>query len=68
MTRSIVAQCWRLVPPSHGRELAALIPGARLVEIPDARHLSATDAEQSVATAVLGHLESARRRNYTTIA
>jgi 3-oxoadipate enol-lactonase len=50
----------RLVPPSNGRELAALIPGARLVEIPDAGHMIATDAEQGVASAVLDHLESAR--------
>jgi pimeloyl-ACP methyl ester carboxylesterase len=56
----------RLVPPSRGRELAALIPGARLVEIPDAGHMIATDAEQPVASAVLDHLESARRRNHRT--
>jgi pimeloyl-ACP methyl ester carboxylesterase len=55
----------RLVPPSHGRELAALIPRARLVEIRDAGHLIATDAEETVASAVLGHLESARRGNRT---
>jgi pimeloyl-ACP methyl ester carboxylesterase len=47
----------RLVPPEHGRELASLIPGARLVEMPGAGHLLATDAEQEVATAVLDHLE-----------
>jgi 3-oxoadipate enol-lactonase len=47
----------RLVPPVHGRELASSIPGARLVEIPGAGHLLATDAEQEVATAVLDHLE-----------
>jgi pimeloyl-ACP methyl ester carboxylesterase len=47
----------RLVPPELGRELAQLIPGARLVEIPHAGHLLATDAEQEVATAVLDHLD-----------
>jgi 3-oxoadipate enol-lactonase len=52
----------RLVPPSHGRELAAGIPGAQLVEIPDAGHLIATDAEEAVAAEVLGHLEKAGRR------
>jgi 3-oxoadipate enol-lactonase len=46
----------RLVPPAHGRELASSIPGARLVELPGAGHLLATDAEQEVAVAVLGHL------------
>lgn len=49
----------RLVPPAHGRELASLIPGARLVEIPDTGHLIATDSEDAVAEAVLGHLENA---------
>jgi 3-oxoadipate enol-lactonase len=48
----------RLVPPAHGRELASSIPGARLVEIPGAGHLLATDAEQPVAAAVLDHLEA----------
>jgi pimeloyl-ACP methyl ester carboxylesterase len=47
----------RLVPPEQGRELANSIPGARLVEIPGAGHLLATDAEQEVAMAVLDHLE-----------
>jgi pimeloyl-ACP methyl ester carboxylesterase len=47
----------RLVSPERGRELAGAIPGARLVEIPGAGHLLATDAEQAVASAVLDHLE-----------
>jgi pimeloyl-ACP methyl ester carboxylesterase len=47
----------RLVAPERGRELAGSIPGARLVEIPGAGHLLATDAEQAVARAVLDHLE-----------
>jgi 3-oxoadipate enol-lactonase len=57
----------RLVPPTNGRELAGLIPGARLVEIPDAGHMIATDAEQVVASAVLDHLEVARRPHRKTI-
>jgi pimeloyl-ACP methyl ester carboxylesterase len=51
----------RLVSPSRGRELADAIPGARLVEIPGAGHLLATDAEQDVAGAVLSHLKTAGR-------
>jgi pimeloyl-ACP methyl ester carboxylesterase len=47
----------RLVPPEHGRELANSIPGARLVEIPGAGHLLATDAEREVSTAVLDHID-----------
>jgi aminoacrylate hydrolase len=50
----------RLVPPDHGRELARSIPGARLVEIPGAGHLLATDAENTVAEAVLAHLDGHR--------
>ena len=50
----------RLVRPAYGRELAQGIPGARLVEIPDAGHLLATDAEDAVATAVLTHLQNGR--------
>jgi pimeloyl-ACP methyl ester carboxylesterase len=47
----------RLIPPAHGRRLAAAIPGARLIELPDTGHLVATDAEDLVAAAVLEHLE-----------
>jgi pimeloyl-ACP methyl ester carboxylesterase len=49
-----------LIPPAHGRELAGLIPGARLVELPGAGHLLATDAEHEVAAALIGHIEDAR--------
>ena len=51
----------RLVPPSRGRELADAIPGAELAEIPGAGHLLATDAEEAVADAVLGHLGGRRQ-------
>ena len=47
-----------LVPVERGRELAAAIPGARLVTLPECGHLLATDAEEQVAAAVLGHLEA----------
>jgi 3-oxoadipate enol-lactonase len=48
----------RLISPERGQELARLIPGARLVEIPRAGHLLATDAEQEVATSVVEHVDS----------
>jgi 3-oxoadipate enol-lactonase len=47
----------RLISPERGRELARLIPGARLVEIPSAGHLLATDAEQQTAATVVDHLD-----------
>ena len=46
-----------LVPPERGRELADLIPGARLVLIPSCGHLLTTDAELQTATAILDHLD-----------
>ena len=38
-----------LVPHDRGRELAALIPGARLELVPKCGHLLTTDAEEQVA-------------------
>jgi 3-oxoadipate enol-lactonase len=46
-----------LVAPDRGRELAASIPGARLVMIPSCGHMLTTDAEEEVSAAVLEHLE-----------
>lgn len=48
-----------LVPTARGRELAAAIPGAELVLIPDAGHLMSTDNERDSAIAVLDHLAAA---------
>ena len=47
-----------LVPHDRGRDLAALIPGARLELVPKCGHLLTTDAEEQVATAILAHLYS----------
>ena len=47
----------RLVPPARGRELAELIPGARLELIPACGHLLTTDAEEQTAGAILAHLD-----------
>ncbi len=46
-----------LVSPDRGRELAALIPGAKLELIEACGHLLTTDAEGEVASAILAHLE-----------
>jgi pimeloyl-ACP methyl ester carboxylesterase len=46
-----------LVPPKRGRDLAELIPGARLVLIPGCGHILGTDAEEETAGAILEHLD-----------
>ena len=52
-----------LVPPDRARELAAMIPEARLELIPDCGHILMTDAEPETAGAILEHLDrSAARR------
>ena len=48
-----------LVPPDHGERLAAAIPGASLVMIPECGHMLTTDAEDAVVAAVHAHLERA---------
>jgi pimeloyl-ACP methyl ester carboxylesterase len=45
-----------LVPTERGRDLAAAIPGARLVIVPHAGHLMTTDNEPDSARAALDHL------------
>jgi pimeloyl-ACP methyl ester carboxylesterase len=52
----------RLVLPDRGRELAELIPGARLELIPSCGHLVSTDAEEETATAILEHLDGCSAR------
>jgi 3-oxoadipate enol-lactonase len=49
-----------LVPVARGRALAAGIPGARLVTIPQCGHMLTTDAEDSAAHAVVDHLLRSR--------
>lgn len=46
-----------VVPPARARELAAAIPGARLVIIEECGHMMTTDAEAASAAAVLEHLD-----------
>jgi pimeloyl-ACP methyl ester carboxylesterase len=56
-----------LVPPDRGRELAAAIPGARLVLLPACGHMLSTDAEDLVSRAILGHLERSARRSPSAV-
>jgi 3-oxoadipate enol-lactonase len=43
-------------PPAHGAAVAEAVPGARLVMLPDARHLVAVERPADVAGPVLDHL------------
>lgn len=43
-------------PPEHGRLITENIPGARLVMLPDARHLAAIERSEEVTGALLNHL------------
>ena len=54
-----------LVPSDRGRELASLIPGARLELIPACGHLLTTDAEAQMAGAILAHLERSAHTAHT---
>jgi pimeloyl-ACP methyl ester carboxylesterase len=48
-----------LVPVARAHELAAAIPGARLIELPETGHLLATDSEAEVGAALREHLQLA---------
>jgi len=48
----------RLVPPGNGKLIAARIPGAKLVIIPNASHLFLTDQPEAAHSAVLGFLKA----------
>ena len=48
-------------PPARARRLAAAIPGARLVEIPRAGHLSAIEQPEAVTAELVGFLEGLGR-------
>jgi pimeloyl-ACP methyl ester carboxylesterase len=50
-----------LNPPPHGRHLAALIPGAALVEVPGLGHALPGIAHRPIAKAILEHLHRSWR-------
>lgn len=53
----------RLVPPDRACDLAAAIPGARLVMLRSCGHILTTDAEAATAAAILDHLERCAARS-----
>ena len=49
-----------LNPPPHGRRLADLIPGARLVELPALGHALPSAVREELAAVTLDHLRPGR--------
>jgi len=55
----VSAELDRIAPPAFGRELAATIPGARLVEIPGAGHGVPIHAPEKINALLAEHFASA---------
>jgi len=55
-TLIVAGQYDRVLPPSGARELAALIPHAQLVELPDVGHIGYAESPERFNSAVLGFL------------
>jgi pimeloyl-ACP methyl ester carboxylesterase len=49
------------VPPANGRRTAERIPGARLIELPDASHWLMTDQNAAVLAALGAHIDAHSR-------
>jgi pimeloyl-ACP methyl ester carboxylesterase len=49
-----------LTPPAEAREMVAAVPGARLIELPDAGHSSPMESPEAVSTALLEFLAAVR--------
>ncbi len=58
-TTVIVGELDIATPPERSEEIAAAIPGARLVRIPGAGHMSPIEAPEAVTAALREHLASA---------
>jgi 3-oxoadipate enol-lactonase len=59
-TLVVVGALDTLIPPAESKKLAAAIPGAELIEIPNAGHLSSVDAPDPFANAIEQLLRMAR--------
>jgi 3-oxoadipate enol-lactonase len=49
-------------PPEHGAQIAAAIPGARLVVVPDAAHLASVEQAEAVTALLVQHFAGAGQR------
>ena len=47
-----------LIPPANGRRTAERIPGAQLIELPDASHWLMTDQNAQVIGALRAHIDA----------
>lgn len=54
----------RVLPPMNGKRLAARIPGAELVMIPNAGHMLTSDAPRETIDAILNFLEQAENDHH----
>ena len=52
-----------LIPPANGRRSAERIPGAKLIELPDASHWLMTDQNAKVLAALRAHIDQHRDRH-----
>ncbi|WP_433249812.1 alpha/beta fold hydrolase [Streptosporangium sp. CA-135522] len=52
----------RLTPPVHSRRIAAAIPGARLIVVPEAGHMIGLERPEVVNEALIGLLDRVARR------
>lgn len=62
-TLVIQAMCDPAAPPPHARHLAALIPGARVVEIPAMGHALARAIHEPLATVICAHIREVTARS-----
>src|SRR5258708_2908565 len=58
----------QLVPAENGKMIAARIPGAKLVLIPDASHIFITDQTEAAHAAILGFLGAQATRQRERLA
>ncbi len=57
-TLVLVGDADELTPPDRSEEMAAAIPGARLVTVPDCGHLSTLERPDIVTAALIAWMES----------